>query len=213
MPIYLNRLLKHSSKLTNRKFSLSFVLSEFSPLSCHRDVTKLLQACDVNMENIVVKDFYLNSNMFPTGDWVISVKNGDPQIKSKLKDALRKHPFGIINQNVDINNAILATNFAITESSVLLYNIPMAVTTDEIDYMFENFKRASRGMMKITLQNWENLENSTSVATNQSFLPAATTQSFLMNFETPKEAQKALIQKNGVSVSGNTLRMFWYNMI
>jgi hypothetical protein len=207
MSIYLNRLLKHPSKLTNRKFSLSFVLSEFSPLSCHRDVTKLLQACDVNMENIVVKDFYLNSTMIPTGDWVISIKNGDLQIKSKLKDALRKHPFGIINQNVDINNATLATNFAITESSVLLYNIPMAVTTDEIDYMFENFKRASRGMMKITLQNWENLENSTS------FLPTATTQSFLMNFETPKEAQKALIQKNGVSVSGNTLRMFWYNMM
>jgi RNA recognition motif-containing protein len=147
----------------------------------------------MNNENIEIQDFLLDTLMFPSGSWLINLpyKQLSDNVVSTLK------PFEISKLSHDeVNSLKTAKGLGISESSVMLYNVPKTVGLDEMYYAFEDFKISKSGIQKI---------NSTSTDNR--------TSSYLIHFENTSEAQRALIQKNGLAFAGNVLHMLWYNMM
>lgn len=136
--------------------------------------------------------------MYPSGKWIVTLEKEvtDEQlnkIKAFGKDSEISSSFAR-----DILDYKLASKFGINSSTVLVYDVPPTAGAEELEYIFEDYALEKTGVRKLA-------------SSEQKFEGFSSSGSFLVNFSTRIEAERALFEMNGSTFAGSQLHMYLYS--
>jgi hypothetical protein len=143
-------------------------------------------------------DPVLDDNMYPSGRWIVNLEKqlSETQI-SKIKSV--GNGSGLSSSYAhDILDYKLASKFGINSSTVLVYDVPLTAGAEELEYIFEDYALERAGVRKLASSD-QRQEGYTSSG------------SFLVNFSSRIEAERALFEMNGSTFAGSQLHMYLYS--
>lgn len=166
------------------------VVSDLPRYSRRSDVNAILgDIAPISVESI------LDGSMFPTGSWLLKFHNPLPY--DNIKAACSNSIYGSFNisapmQHSETRNLKTTLTCGITASTVRVMNVPKYITTEEMTYIFENFKLVNNGIRKLANH------------------PYSSVSEYFVYFGSADEAQKAVVLLTGEVVAGNVLQLWHY---
>lgn len=176
---------------TKSNYDWSYI-SGFSRFATEDDVRE--QTLTTNAHGISTMEYILDDMMMPSGSWLVKAerKKASQMISRQSKDKQSIHKPLIAERVTDLTMYRTPAKFGINKNTILLYNIPRTIETEEISYLFEDVQLGPKGIRRLT---------------NDKIM----TTSFLLYCATRDDADLALLRCDGMCVGGNHLHMFRYH--
>mmetsp|Transcript_17897 Transcript_17897/g.29931 ORF Transcript_17897/g.29931 Transcript_17897/m.29931 type:complete len:216 (-) Transcript_17897:292-939(-) len=182
---------RHHKNNTKSKYDWSHI-SGFSRFATEDDVREQMLTSEVH--GIPSMEVILDEMMLPSGSWLVKAdsKKASLLISQQSKDKQSIHGPLVAERVTDLTLYRTPTKFGINSNTILLYNIPRTIETEEISYLFEDVQLGPKGIRRLT---------------NDKII----TTSFLLFCATRDDADLAVLRCDGMCVGGNHLHMFRYH--
>lgn len=166
------------------------VISGFSPFSTRQDLEQVLKG----VQPLAV-DPLLDQQYFPTGKYAIRLTH---QAAHKLRESLRQQypPKHILHDHQFMKAYRRSSSVGVTDCSVRTRSLPREVGIEALEYFFEGYQLQDRGIVRL-LDHWGANKRTQS---NQ----------FLIQFASPSEAERAVIENDGAQIEGDNLSLHWF---
>jgi hypothetical protein len=167
-----------------------FTIGGFSRFASRRD----LEICLGAVKPLKI-DPILDSSCYATGKWAVLIPNmNNIQLRNTMAIKNNKVTCAVLGKD-EFNLLKLASKNGITDCTVRFKNVQCDVDVDELRYFLQDFE----------------LDSGSDAVTPFLFDKKVSTNQYLVNFASPEEAERAVLEKCFTAMDGIPIQMHWYN--
>jgi hypothetical protein len=168
-------------------------LSKFTTGEDMREIMSALATTSADKSDANI-ECILDDMMLPMGSWVVKTDAdmGKKVVTSYFANKQSLYGKLTVVPVTDLSIYRTPSKFGIDSNTLLLYNIPRGIESEEINYVFEDIKFGKKGIQKVSFHKHKTI-------------------SYLLYCATSEDADLAMLRSDGMCLAGNRLLMFRYH--
>lgn len=170
-----------------------FLIKGFMKYSCREDLLRVLNSVKLSPQAI---DCVLDYRHTPSGKWILGFNVSEqPQNITEIEAALSSSGISLKKLNsVDSKRMMVTSQFGITDRTICVHTVPPSFQVEHVQLVFDGYKIAPAG-----IRPWAPKRD-------------APTYSYLIDFASAAEAERACREKSSTVHDGMVMRVTWYNV-
>jgi hypothetical protein len=168
-----------------------FSISGFSKWASRKDLDLALG----DLESLKV-DPILDSQLFSSGKWAVLFPGISRSEVQKIVSSNNPKVIAVPLTGEELNNCRLASRNGITNCTVRFRNVPTDIGVEELRYFLQDYNLEESVNAVVPLMSEKNAKGQ---------------NHYLVNFSSPDEAERVVLEKCFTMLEGVPIQMFWYN--